>query len=258
MKNDMEFEKMYEMLVEGYKASGIKDKKAREEDRKLQADRLAKFKKTVKPEEKNSKLKEGFKDISEQLLSNVYEEMITESSRDFPEPPPPSNEKRSPNIEAQVYRWFKDIDLQRFLTKARTDIFYGMKNAKFHGYNKSDIHLAVEMLVKNIVSSIMPAEKDVKESFENTQMSDQPTQNPYKDLSISNLARMIKKDWKQVYFGAVPYLDAMFSMESVQDNYGMDSGRSIIAYFLSNSSAWRGPIAKQIKNELNRRFKGNK
>lgn len=77
--------------------------------------------------------------------------------------------------------------------------------------------------------------------------------------SISELAGVILKDWKRqgkgVNFGAKPYLDAMFTLNSISDNYGMDSGRSIVAYFLSNANTWKGEIAKLVKKELNKRIK---
>lgn len=69
--------------------------------------------------------------------------------------------------------------------------------------------------------------------------------------SLSEIAREIKKDWgAKIYFGAKPYLDAMLSLDSVDDNYGWDSGKSIVRYFLSNASTWRGETAKRIKAEL--------
>ena len=37
---------------------------------------------------------------------------------------------------------------------------------------------------------------------------------------------------------------------SINDNYGVDSGKSIVLYFLSNASTWRGETAKRIKKEL--------
>lgn len=67
---------------------------------------------------------------------------------------------------------------------------------------------------------------------------------------ISDIAYEIESTWKNVYFGAVPYLQAMFCLEIVDDKYGMDDAKSIIIYFLSNASTWRGPVAKQIKAEL--------
>ena len=69
--------------------------------------------------------------------------------------------------------------------------------------------------------------------------------------NLSEIAREIKKDWTTVYFGAVPYLDAMSTLETVNDNYGMDSGKSIVAYFLANAGTWRGDVARRVKKELN-------
>ena len=67
---------------------------------------------------------------------------------------------------------------------------------------------------------------------------------------LSVIANEIKKDWKNVYFGAIPYLMAMECLNSINDNYGMDSAKSIVLYFLSNASSWRGEKAKAIKAEL--------
>ena len=67
---------------------------------------------------------------------------------------------------------------------------------------------------------------------------------------LYQIANEIRKDWTKVYFGAVPYLDAMSSLDSIEDNYIMDSGKSVVLYFLSNASTWRGETAKRIKAEL--------
>lgn len=69
------------------------------------------------------------------------------------------------------------------------------------------------------------------------------------------IASEIRKDWKAtskngIYFGAVPYLDAMSSMDNVNQNYGMDTGKSIVLYFLANASTYKGETAKRIKKEL--------
>jgi hypothetical protein len=74
-------------------------------------------------------------------------------------------------------------------------------------------------------------------------------------MSLGELARIIRRDWKNVYFGAVPYLQALGTLNDINDDYGMDSGRSIVAYFLSNATQWKGPIAKAVKLELNKRLK---
>lgn len=68
--------------------------------------------------------------------------------------------------------------------------------------------------------------------------------------SLSVIAREVKSDWKNVNFGAKPYLDAMSQLESISDNYYQDSGKSIVLYFLSNATTWRGEVAKRIKAEL--------
>lgn len=76
-----------------------------------------------------------------------------------------------------------------------------------------------------------------------------------KNVTFQKLVSMIFKDWKNVNFAAKPYLSAMASMDSADDKYGYDSGKSIILYFLSNASQWKGPIAKAVKTELKRRTK---
>lgn len=68
--------------------------------------------------------------------------------------------------------------------------------------------------------------------------------------NLASIAQEIRQDWAKPYFGAVPYLDAMGCLSSVSDSYGYDSGRSIVLYFLANSSTWRGETAKRIKKEL--------
>lgn len=73
--------------------------------------------------------------------------------------------------------------------------------------------------------------------------------------NLSEIAREIRKDWSKVYFGAVPYLDAMSTLESINDNYYMDSGKSVVMYFLANAGTWRGEVAREIKKELNKMLK---
>lgn len=68
--------------------------------------------------------------------------------------------------------------------------------------------------------------------------------------SISDIAYDIRADWKKPYFGAVPYLQAMCELDSIRDNYYNDSAKSVVLYFLSNASTWRGETARKIKAEL--------
>lgn len=69
--------------------------------------------------------------------------------------------------------------------------------------------------------------------------------------SLSVIANEIRKDWNKVYFGAVPYLDAMSTLNSVNDKYIHDSGKSIVLYFLCNATTWKGEVARNVKKELN-------
>jgi len=68
--------------------------------------------------------------------------------------------------------------------------------------------------------------------------------------SLSVIAREIKSDWKNVYFGAKPYLAAMMCLNSIDDQYGFDDAKSIVLYFLANAGTWRGDTAKRVKAEL--------
>lgn len=67
---------------------------------------------------------------------------------------------------------------------------------------------------------------------------------------INEIARDISRDWSRPYFGAVPYLDAMRQLQSIDDQYYYDSADSVVRYFLANASTWRGETAKRIKEEL--------
>lgn len=67
---------------------------------------------------------------------------------------------------------------------------------------------------------------------------------------LHEIASEVRRDWKKVYFGAVPYLSALSTLTDINDKYGMDDARSIVAYFLSNASTYRGDTAKRIKAEL--------
>ncbi len=68
--------------------------------------------------------------------------------------------------------------------------------------------------------------------------------------SLRTIARDIRANWPKVYFGAVPYLEAMAQLETVRDSYGYDDAKSIVLYFLSNATTWKGPEARRIKAEL--------
>lgn len=74
---------------------------------------------------------------------------------------------------------------------------------------------------------------------------------PLFDIAADIRRTWVGKDGKpNVYFGAVPYLSAMGSLVGIDDRYGMDDARSIVLYFLSNATTWRGEDARRIKAEL--------
>lgn len=75
---------------------------------------------------------------------------------------------------------------------------------------------------------------------------------------IYEIAREIRADWKNVNYAAKPYLDAMRDLANITDTYGYDSAKSVVLYFLSNASAWRGENARRIKAELNAMCKASK
>jgi len=67
---------------------------------------------------------------------------------------------------------------------------------------------------------------------------------------ISVIALDIQKVWPKPYFGAVPYLEAMLQLTTIKDHFGADDAYSIVLYFLSNASSFRGDRAKALKAEL--------
>lgn len=68
--------------------------------------------------------------------------------------------------------------------------------------------------------------------------------------SLSEIAREIAREWHNVNYAALPYLNAMRDLSSVNDAYGLADGKSIVLYFLANAGTWRGDAAKRIKAEL--------
>ncbi len=75
--------------------------------------------------------------------------------------------------------------------------------------------------------------------------------------SINTIAREISNDWAKPYFGAVPYLDAMHSLNTMRDKYYYDDAESVVRYFLSNATSWKGETARAIKAELKAMLKGS-
>lgn len=75
--------------------------------------------------------------------------------------------------------------------------------------------------------------------------------------TLGLIAREIDATWvspktgaSKVNYAARPYLDAMYSLDTVDDRFYMDDGRSIVRYFLANAGSFRGDDARRIKEEL--------
>ena len=73
-----------------------------------------------------------------------------------------------------------------------------------------------------------------------------------KKRTFQQIAKDIKSTWLNVYFGAVPYLDAMLELDTSDPNesYLYDSAGDIARYFLANAQTFRGEDARRLKAEL--------
>lgn len=70
--------------------------------------------------------------------------------------------------------------------------------------------------------------------------------------TFREIAKEIKADWKNPYFGAVHYLQAMLEIDSTDPKatYYLDDAKTIVLYFLANAQTWRGEVARRVKMEL--------
>lgn len=73
---------------------------------------------------------------------------------------------------------------------------------------------------------------------------------------VNTIANEILSIWKKPYFGAVPYLNAMRELHTINDMHMYDDGKSIVRYFLANASTFKGDDAKRLKTELKSMLKG--
>lgn len=73
---------------------------------------------------------------------------------------------------------------------------------------------------------------------------------PINNASLSDIAALIRSDWKNISPYAAPYLDAMSELNSVNDLYIYDTAHSVILYFLANATTWRGDTARAVKSYL--------
>jgi hypothetical protein len=81
----------------------------------------------------------------------------------------------------------------------------------------------------------------------------QRTESPDKIIvpdELSAIARMIKQHWTKIYYGAIPYVEAMLRLRTINDSFECDTAKSIVLYFLGNAKTWRGETAKAVKAKL--------
>jgi hypothetical protein len=75
--------------------------------------------------------------------------------------------------------------------------------------------------------------------------------------NLNTIAAEINTLWRRdppspmVQRYARPYLEALEEIQTVKDNYGLESGDDIVMRFLVNVGSWRGEDARRIKEELN-------
>lgn len=67
---------------------------------------------------------------------------------------------------------------------------------------------------------------------------------------LYQIAGDILCNWPRPSLHATPYIFAMRHLNTLADSYGADSALSVVLYFLSNASTWRGEEARRIKDEL--------
>ena len=53
----------------------------------------------------------------------------------------------------------------------------------------------------------------------------------------------------------LPYVDAMLTLRTIKESFGLDDGEDIVIRFLHNAASWRGDTARSIKAELNEHLK---
>ncbi len=68
--------------------------------------------------------------------------------------------------------------------------------------------------------------------------------------TIKQIALEISEDWVNINTYALPHLNAMFNIESINDSYHHDSAKNVVLYFLANATTWKGEKARKIKKEL--------
>jgi hypothetical protein len=86
-------------------------------------------------------------------------------------------------------------------------------------------------------------------------MAAKSTADPVQNRPLHVIAEDIRDHWEKPFLAgpvhpAYPYWRAMRRLDKITDMYGHDDAESVVIYFLSNATGWRGEDAKRIKAEL--------
>lgn len=67
---------------------------------------------------------------------------------------------------------------------------------------------------------------------------------------IKEIAQDIRKEWKNPSEFALPYLNAMDKLNTIEDRYYLDEAYEIVLRFLCNAGSFKGEAARKLKKEL--------
>lgn len=72
-------------------------------------------------------------------------------------------------------------------------------------------------------------------------------------MKLDHIADIILSNWSDdINPQAMSYVDAMMNLDSIEDNFGAESGASIVSYFLASAQQWKGETARKVKKHLNK------
>lgn len=71
-----------------------------------------------------------------------------------------------------------------------------------------------------------------------------------KKRPLYSIASDIKHNWPNMSYAAAHYVSAMAELNDIGDKYYSGSAETVVRYFLSKATTWRGQEARRIKIEL--------
>jgi len=83
-------------------------------------------------------------------------------------------------------------------------------------------------------------------------MNDTETKPETKPETFAGIAREIRREWRRVYFGAIPYLEALETLETSDPSasFFCETAKDTAIGFLANAAGYRGPNAHAHKARL--------